>query len=234
MKTPIRIYKLKRIVKDQSSLLITLGVFILLLFVVLIFYGRYNEQKKEVELMNGEVKMLKNRYETLKYNKSLTEDQIKEFNLLLASLVPETEDFFSIIYALDQISEVSGFQITDYTIDVGNASREILTLNIVGKGNPESFLSFLREYHFTGGRLITSNKIQYGGVNAGNTKVTLNFYSKQYTINESIQVPQLSKQEIDKLNALKAKIKFQFSSSGFQSVSTDYSIKTNPFVLESK
>ena len=229
---PIHFYKIKRILIDQWTLFLSIGVFILLFIIVFIFYARFNEQNKEVNLMTGEVQMLKNRFDTLKYNQSLTEDQIKEYNKLLASLVPETEDYFSIIYALEQISLESQFTITDYTIDVSKTSKERLTIIAEGKGNPESFLTFLQDYQFAGGRLATSDKIQYGGLNSENTKVVLNFYSKQFTFNESLQVQQLSKEEIAKLNAIKKKIKFQFSSSGYQSVSTEYPSKKNPFTEE--
>jgi len=231
---PIRLYKIKRVLIDQWTLLLSFGVFILLIGIVFIFFARFNDQKKEVDLLTGEVNMLKNRFDTLKYNKSLTQDQIKEYNTLLASLVPETEDFFSIIYALEQISLVSQFAITDYTIDVGKTTRERLTITAEGVGNPESFLTFLQEYQFAGGRLVTSDKIQYSGANSTNTRVVLNFYSKQFTFNESVQVPQLSKEEIAKLEVIKRKVRFQFSSSGYQSVSTEYPLKNNPFSGESQ
>ena len=217
---------------EQWSLLVSLVVFIVLFLLVLVFYGSFNEQKKDVELLTGEVQMLKNRYDTLKYNKLVTEEQIKEYNKLLASLVPETEDFFSIIYALEEISASSGFMIKNYTIDVGNTTRERLTLSVEGKGSTDSFLAFLQEYQFAGGRLATSDKIQYGGANSSNTRVTLIFYSKRFTFDESVQVPQFSKEEIAKLEDIKQKVKFQFSSSAYQSISTDYEVKKNPFIQE--
>ena len=227
----IRLYKLKRILIDQRSLFISFGVFLVLFFLVLFFYGRFNEQKKEVDLMNSEVVLLKNRYDTLKYNKSLTEDQIKEYNKLLAQLVPETEDFFSIIYALEEISKVSHFLITDYTIDVNNTNSERLTLTAQGKGNSEDFLAFLQEYQFAGGRLATSDNIQYGGSLEGSTRITLNFYSKRYTIKESVQVPKLFKEELATLETIKQKVKFQIGSVG-DTTNTDYQVKNNPFTKE--
>lgn len=226
---PFRIYKIRRILIDQWSLLVSFFVFLLLLFVVFIFYARFNSQKKDVDLMSGEVLMLKNRFNTLKYNKSLTEDQIKEYNKLLASLIPETEDFFSIIYALEQISTASHFDIVNYEIDVGKTNKEKITLTAEGRGQPDEFLNFLQEYQFAGGRLVTSDQIQYGGINSGNTKITLNFYNKRFAFNETVQVPQLSKEEIEKLDAIKSKIKLQFSSSDYQSIDTDYAIKKDPF-----
>ncbi|MCX6732860.1 MAG: hypothetical protein NTV98_04955 [Candidatus Roizmanbacteria bacterium] len=227
---PVRFYKLKRILNEQWTLFVSIFVFFLLIIVVLVFYGQFNEQKKEVDLMTGEVQMLKNRFDTLKYNKSLTEDQIKDYNKLLASLVPETEDFFSIVYALEQISLASKFIISDYVIEIGKLSnRERITLNVTGKGDTEAFLRFLQEYQFAGGRLATSDKIQYGGTTTGGTKIALTFYNKRFTFNESVQVPQLSKEEIAKLEVIKQKVKFQFSSSGYQSISTEYPEKGNPF-----
>jgi len=232
MNIPIRLYKVKKILSTQRNLFISFIIFIFLFVIVFVFYSRFNEQKKEIELMDTEVKMLKNRFDTLTYNKSLTEDQIKEYNKLLASLVPETEDFFSIIYALEEISIVSDFRITDYTITINQKGGEKLTLIVTGSGNAESFLTFLKEYQFAGGRLVTSDKIQFDGGNSGNSRIALNFYNKQFTFNESIQVPQLSKEGIIKLEAIKKKIKFQFSSGGYQTVNTDYSTKKNPFLEE--
>jgi hypothetical protein len=229
MTIPIYLYKLKRILYDQKAFFISLGVFVLLFFIVLIIYAKFNSQKKEVDLMSNEVVMLKNRYDTLKYNKSLTEDQIKEYNKLLASLVPETEDYFSIIYAIEEISKESHFSITDYTIDVSSTTKEKLTLSVAGQGDTDAFLSFLQEYQYAGGRLATIDKIQYGGITAGNTRIALNFYSKRFTFNESVQVPQLNKEEIEKLEAIRKKVKFQFSSSGYQSIKTDYRMKNDPF-----
>lgn len=231
---PFQFYKIRRILTDQWQMILSFVVFLLLLIVVFIFYARFNAQKKEVDLMSGEVLMLSNRFNTLKYNKTLTEDQIKEYNKLLASLIPETEDFFSIIYALEEISRVSHFIITDYAIDVNKTNREKLTLTAEGRGNSEEFLNFLQQYQFAGGRLVTSDQIQYGGRNSGSTRITLNFYSKRFAFNETVQVPQLSKEEIQKLEVIKKKITLQFSSSDYQTVTTDYAIKNDPFSGENK
>ena len=229
MIVPIRLYKVKRIFINQRNFFLSFIITFILLIIVLVIFGRYNQQKKEVDLLNNEVKMLNNRYDTLKFNKTITEDQIKEYNLLLASLVPETEDFFSIIYALEQISLTSNFQITDYVIDVAKITREKLTLTVEGKGNTDDFLKFLQEYQFAGGRLITSDKIQYGGTISGSTKITLNFYSKSFTFNETMQIPKLLEVEIKNLSEIKKKIKFQFSTSNYQTVETNYKKTTNPF-----
>jgi len=232
MIAPLPYYKMRRIATEHWSVIVSFIIFILLSLVVFVFYARFNAQKKEVNLMSDEVLMLKNRFNTLKYNKSLTEDQIKEYNKLLASLIPETEDFFSIIYSLEEIGKSSGFHITNYVIDVGNTNKEKITLTAEGTGDLATFLSFLQQYQFVGGRLVTSDQIHYEGQNSRNTKLTLNFYNKRFAFNETVQVPQLSKEEIQKLDGIKKKIKFQFSSSAYQSVNTEYAVKKDPFTFE--
>lgn len=229
---PIRIYRIKRVLSDQRAFIISSFICIFLFLIVLLFYARFNAQLKEVDLMKNEMVMLKNRFDTLKYNKTLTEDQVKEYNKLLASLVPETEDYFSIIYAVEEISKASKFVITDYTIDVAKKTPERLTLSVEGQGDTDAFLAFLQEYQFAGGRLATIDKIQYGGLTIGHTRIALNFYNKRFTFNESVQVPQFNKEEIEKLDAIMAKVKFQYSSVAYQSADTNYEMKKNPFVRE--
>lgn len=215
------------IFREHWKVFLSLAICILLFFITLGIYGQFNTQKKEVDLLEGEVALLKNRYDTLKYNKALTEDQIKDYNKLLATLIPETEDYFSVIYALDEISRTSGFSITDYSIDVNASSKEKLTLSVEGKGDANAFLQFLNTYQFSGGRLATSDKIQYGGTGNTATRIALSFYSKRFAFNETVQVPQLSKEEVNKLSDIKAQVKTYSGGNTF--VDTDYTIKKDPF-----
>lgn len=223
----LTLFRLRMIFREHWKVFLSLGICVILSMVTLVVYGQFNAQKKEVDLLEGEVEMLKNRYDTLKYNKTLTEDQIKDYNKLLATLIPETEDYFSVIYALDEISKVSGFLITDYNIDVNSTSKEKLTLSVEGKGDANTFLQFLNSYQFNGGRLVTSDKIQYGGTGSTATRITLNFYSKRFAFNETVQVPQLTKEEIEKLNVIKNKVKTYTGGNTY--VDTEYTIKKDPF-----
>jgi len=229
MKLSLNVYKIKNIIRYQWTLFVSFFVLLLLFVVVLSYYKRFNEETKSTQLLSNEVQMLKNRYDTLKYNKTLTEDQIKEYNKLLVELIPESEDFFSIIVALEKISADSKFMVTDYVVNLKNSNKDKLTLTIVGKGDTEAFRSFLEKYQFGGGRLITSDKIEYGGNNSSNTRITLNFYSKRFAFNETLQVGLLSKTELDRLNSIRKKISMQYVPSESQIVDTDYSVKKDPF-----
>jgi len=226
----IRLYKIKNIIRAQWTVVVSFVVFLLLVIVVLVFYKKFNEETKSVDLLTGEVQMLKNRYDTLQYNKTLTEDQIKEYNKLLVNLIPESEDFFSIISALELISVDSKFSITDYVVDMSKPNKDKLTITIIGKGDTEAFRSFLEKYQFGGGRLITSDKIEYGGgSNSANTKISLTFYSKRFAFDETLRDTQLSKEELERLDKIKQKISLNFVSTDSQLVDTDYKLKKDPF-----
>ena len=229
MQPIIRWYKIDRFIRDQWRLLISIFICAILFVLVLVFYHTYNAQKDDVDLLSREVQLLKDRSDTLKQNMALTQDQIKSYNALLASLIPETEDYFSIIYALEDISQSTGFTITNYNIAVSNGAPEKLTLDVGGTGNADAFLNFLRDYQFSGGRLITSDKIQFSGGQNGATKIALTFYSKRFAFNETVQVPALTKAEISRLQDIKSKIHVEFSSGSYQTVSTDYTSKKDPF-----
>lgn len=204
--------------------LVSLGVVVLL---IMGSYKTYKESKNDFDVLIEEVKLLKNRSDTLQYNKTLTEDQIVVYNKILTSLIPETEDYFSIIYALETISQNTGFSIVSYTINLSNVSREKLSINIEGRGNPEDFKRFLGAYKYIGGRLITSERIEFSGVNFTNTRVSLNFYSKKFTFNESV-LPQLTKGDVSKLEEIKKKIKISFKENS-EPKKEEYEVKDNPF-----
>lgn len=224
---PINTRKIRFFFKDYWSTVLTLVSLVVILFLISLSYKNFKESGDQLTILQAEVNLLKNRSDTLKYNKSLTEDQIVAYNQILTSLIPEQEDYFSIIYALETIGSKTGFEIVGYTINLYKASREKISITIEGKGNVQSFLTFLKNYSYMGGRLITSERIEFSGTDFTNTKVALNFYSKQFTFNESV-IPQLSKEDITKLESIKNKVQVSFLENEDEE-STDYETKSNPF-----
>lgn len=226
MKNPFNLRKIRFFVRDYWTSLVTLAALIMIMLLLMVSYTSYKGSKEDLDILREEVNLLKNRSDTLKYNKSITEDQITVYNKILASLIPENEDYFSIIYALETISQKTGFSIVAYTINLSGSSREKLSLNIEGKGDLEAFKQFLNSYEFMGGRLITSEKIEFSGTNFTTTKVGLNFYSKKFSFNEAV-APQLSKDDISKLEQIKSKIQVSFATD--DASNTDYETQSNPF-----
>ncbi|MFA5136902.1 MAG: hypothetical protein WC489_05975 [Patescibacteria group bacterium] len=224
------IRKLRFFFRDYWVALVTLAALCIITFLVFVSYKIYKESKNRLDILQSEVALLKNRSDTLRYNKTLTEDQITEYNKILTLLIPEAEDYFSIIYALETISQKTGFNIVSYSITLSRVTPEKLSIAIEGKGNLDSFLVFLQNYEFAGGRLITSEKIEFSGVNFTNTKVALNFYNKKFTFNEAV-VPQLTNKEIERLEQIKKKIQISFkeSDSDLSNDPGSYSKDENPF-----
>jgi len=223
----VNLRKIRYFVRDYWPTLLTLLSLGIVILLIMASYKTYKESQNDLDVLSEEVKLLKNRSDTLQYNKTLTEDQIVVYNKILTTLIPETEDYFSIIYALETISQNTGFSIVSYTINLSNISREKLSINIEGRGNPDDFKRFLDAYKFSGGRLITSERIEFSGVNFTNTRVSLNFYSKKFTFNESV-VPQLTKGDIAKLEEIKKKIKISFKDESTPT-EEEYEVKDNPF-----
>lgn len=220
------IRKLKFFVRDYWQALLTLVVLGVMFILISATYKTLKVSGDNLAILKEEVNLLKNRSDTLNFNKSLTQDQITAYNKILTSLIPETEDYFSIIYALETISQKTGFNIVAYTINLSKISSEKLSLNIEGKGDVETFKRFLNEYEFGGGRMITSEKIEFSGANFTNTKVSLNFYNKKFAFNQAV-VPQLTKDDVNKLEAIKQKIQITFADTS--SATQDYEVKSNPF-----
>ncbi|OGK62457.1 hypothetical protein A2334_05470 [Candidatus Roizmanbacteria bacterium RIFOXYB2_FULL_38_10] len=227
MKNLINIRKIKFFLRDYWSTILTLVSIVVIILLVSSSYKSFKELSNQQAILKEEVNLLKNRSDTLKFNKSLTEDQIIIYNKILTSLIPESEDYFSVIYALETISQKTGFSITSYTINLSKSSREKMSIIIEGRGSLSAFLIFLRNYEYTGGRLITSEKIEFSGVNFTNTKVSLNFYSKKFTFNESV-IPQLSKKDIEKLEQIKQKVQITLKEDE-SDTPQEYETKDNPF-----
>ncbi len=97
---------------------------------------------------------------------------------LLQTLVPDIEDYFSIIYTLEELSRKTDFFIDSYTIQTGQSAPERLALKISGTGDNQAFLNFLREYNFGGGRLITASEIELKSSLQGSIDLEVYLYSQ--------------------------------------------------------
>lgn len=212
--------------RDYWSTLITVASLVILLVLISASYTTYKQSTNQLAVLQDEVKLLKNRNDTLNYNKTLTADQIETYNKILSTLIPESEDYFSIIYALETISKKTNFQIVAYTIGLSASAPDKIAITVEGKGSTQEFKQFLDGYEFTGGRLVTSEQIEFSGTTT-NTKVALNFYNKKYAFGETV-VPQLSKADIAQLDEIKNKIQVSFADSSTTN-NTSYETKENPF-----
>lgn len=176
---------------------------------------------------------------------------------VLQTLVPDIEDYFSIIYTLEELSRKTGFIIDSYTIQTGSSAPERLALKISGTGDSESFLNFLHEYNFGGGRLVTAREIELKTSQSGSIDLDVNFYtqSPKKTVATSVGAnsaaqkissivsgqgaspqsdtssPVNYQRALDRLAEIKAKVNVMIKDEVDATASADenYSTKDNPF-----
>ncbi len=213
--------------KRSISTIIALGGFVILCFILFFTYNLFAQASDAASKLDTEVVSLRQKVTILKNNKNLVSEQIDGYNQLLAQLIPDTEDFFTITYAIEKISQQSGFIVTGYTINISETSREKYSLIVEGQGNPNALLAFLKDYQFSGGRLVTNEKVEFSTEDTEKIKLSLNFYSKPInkTVTSTTQITPIDLQLMEKVKA-KTMVVFKAPDTG---ASEDYKTKTNPF-----
>ena len=205
---------------------------ILILFLVIPFFQQTLENKQKINDLNNEINLLTSKKNNLKLfaqNDLNIEKAIKILNYL----VPNEEDYFSILYALEKLSGKTGLLITSYVINLSDKNPNRLRLTVTGLGDINTFLDFLKEYNFGGGRLITSDNLSLNFQQQSEFKIDLIFY------NQKINTKNLSNLTIDdptffkKINELLAKTEFVLKESSEEAfLDINYPRKTNPFSIE--
>lgn len=198
-----------------------------LLIMCAVIIRAYTTVSSEVADIREEVVGLKTSLQTVQANSGELRNRLDTYNEILTTLIPEEEDYFSLIFALEQISRDTGFSILRYTISLDDSTEEKLAVSIEGVGDSVSFLRFLESYRYEGGRLITSEHIEAGSSNEGRTVVSLNFYHKALT-NLSETIEPIPNSEIARISEIEKKVNVSIKSN--ESVrSIQYPTKENPF-----
>jgi hypothetical protein len=182
-------------------------------------------QQKKDSIIN-EITTLENKKNIILTAKNIQNQNLpfEELNKALNTLLPNNEDYFSIIFALEKISQETGFQVIGYEINLKKSTDNKLAITITGIGDRNSFMNFIKNYRFIGNRLITIDNINFteGGMNQ--TKIDLNFYHSEnkklasyYQVNEKDK--KLLKEILEKTNILINE----------ESSPLNYETKDNPF-----
>ncbi len=228
MKLKIKPYFLRLLKENTPYLIGLITILVLLLFLIIINLPKITENQNQIEKLSQEVNELKrklNFINSLTINTKQLEEDIKFIN----TLIPGEEDYFSIIYALEQLSLKTGFLITSYRVNIKNSGANKLQLEVSGLGDRETFMKFLKEYNFAGGRLITSDKVELAEGISNETKINLTFYNKNVS-NEKINLINQNNQFLTEIRELRNKIQFSFTQSSPEAdLDYQYPRKTNPF-----
>lgn len=220
---------LKRLLKENAFYLVgNVFVFVLIIVTIKIGISGNSDYEKKITSLKTELNQLKNKVTLMNTTipSSLKLDEDLDF---LNKLIPNVEDYFSIVYSLEKLSQKSNFIITSYTVSVGSSTSQKLKLNVSGTGDSQAFIDFLKNYNFGGGRLITSDKIQLDPNFFGTIKIDLTFYTKNISSSQNLEI-EPDEKIFKELEALKSKVSFVFESN-VATAESDFSYprKQNPF-----
>jgi len=207
----------------------------MLLFIVALVFLLYNmdeipKRQASISLLDKEISDLKNKTKILESKGSASDEDLQNYSVLLNNLVPNTEDYFSIIYALEKLSEDTGFLISSYSINLQGSTGQKTKLKIVGKGNKDAFLKFLEKYNYGGGRFITSDKISLANQFSEGLTLDITLYNKNIPINEELTGRKPNLALIQEVKKIMDKVDFELKNNTEETKeSYDYPKKTNPF-----
>ncbi|MBI5123750.1 hypothetical protein HZA75_07865 [Candidatus Roizmanbacteria bacterium] len=228
MKNKIKPF-IRRLIRENIFYIIgNVFIFILIIITIKIGFTENFRYDKKITTLKTELNQLQNKV-TLMNTTIPSSDKLDEDLKLLNTLIPNIEDYFSIIYALEKLSQKSNFIITSYNVNVGNSTSEKIKLEVTGSGDSQSFINFLRDYNFGGGRLITSDKIKLDPNFFGSIKIDLTFYSKNVLTGKNLELS-ADEKIFKELETLKNKVNFSFeSNTATNSPDFNYPKKSNPF-----
>lgn len=213
--------------RDHIGYIIFDVVLILILILFFVFNThRITQNRQKVIALTKEVDMLRKKLNTLNSSNYSNAD-LKKYLTFLNTLIPNSEDYFSIIYSLEEISQKTNFIVTSYDINLKQSTANKLKLIISGTGDRQNFMNFLKSYTFSGGRLITSDKIELNSQVDKVIKVDVTFYNKKVDSKISNQST-ISLQSINEVASLYKKVNFTLKNQNTDNF-LPYPTKTNPF-----
>ena len=203
-------------------------IFVLIIIAIKIGFTENSNYNEKITTLKAELGPLRNEV-SLMSTTIPSSDKLDDDLKFLNTLIPNAEDYFSIIYSLEKLSQKTNFIVSSYIVNVGSSESETIRLGVVGTGDSQTFINFLKSYNFEGDRLITSDKIQLDPNFSGSQKIDLTFYNKKIEANNKFDMSANSN-IYKELETLKAKVNFNFNNSvATNSADLNYPRKTNPF-----
>ena len=205
--------------------------FILLISIFIVpsvIINTYSQNVEKINILEEELQEINSKKNALSFLSNTSTINIDEYYNIVSSLIPEAENYFTIIYALNNLADLTNFNITSYSLNLKESTKNKLSIEVTGIGNQSEFLNFLREYNLGGGRLITAEEITLNAEEFSGITLRLNFYNQKSSLFQSGNIDY--KDALSKIDNLKNKIKFNFQSEVKKETAVEeYPTKTNPF-----
>ncbi len=205
MKYNINPFLISLIKKNFLFFLVFLIFIVINIFLININQSRIVELKNKNTALEKDLDIYQKKLLIIQ-NLSSNEEKLDKFVKLLNNLIPDQENYFSIIYALENLSVKTGFNIVSYTLNVNLSNPEKIKITVSGLGSTQDFLKFLNEYNFAGGRLITSDSIELNNDSNELYKINLTFYNKKVVLTENFETNQLKEDVFKILNDIEKKV----------------------------
>lgn len=220
------------LIRENLPFLLLLAVnFLILIFLKNYYFQNYKKNLTRLAELETEVNRLikaKQKFANLKFPK----EKLDLYFTAVNNLVPEKENAFSIISALENLSSSTRFYITSYSINFPKLQEaKVNTVEVVvsGSGDPEAFSKLLEEYNFTSGRLITMDKLNFSASNVSDIKLVFQFHThKSPKLSNITQVVLPNNEEIDWFEKVVALLKTS-STLPLDLEEIVYTTKPNPF-----
>lgn len=212
--------------ENAPYILMTLTILFSLFFVPRYMIGKYFQNKTEIGKLEEKINQEKVKQNILLASQNEEIQNIDEDVRILKSLIPDSENHFTIIYALEELSKQTNFIITAYSLNLTNSNTDKTSVTVTGIGDQEAFLRFLENYNLAGGRLITAEKIEFNQNQPGGSNIVLNFYSKKVSSAEDLNVNY--EEVLRKMAQIRSKVNIAFQSPEDE-ISEAYPVETNPF-----
>lgn len=178
---------LRGLIKDHFGyIFFNLGLIFLIIIFFYLNFPRITQNTKKIKTLQKDVYLLQNKLNTLN-SSNINPNNLKIYLSFLNRLIPNSEDYFSIIYSLEKISQQTNFIVLSYTVNLKQSTKNKLKLSIEGSGNHDAFVKFLSSYNFSGGRLITSDRLELNPQLEGVLKIDVAFYNQKVNASDTNQ-----------------------------------------------
>ncbi len=161
--------------KYISVVLFVLLDIVFILFLVYLGYKIYGVYS-ETQALKAEIDQLKSSSLLIKNNKDLLEDNISEYNAILDKMIPDSETYFQVISTLEQLEDRMGVNVESYSINLPETTEEKMSLTLTISGTKESIETLFENYRYSGGRLITNEKLEYSREGLESTTFIVNMF----------------------------------------------------------
>jgi len=210
------------------AIILLFGIFIIPSLLI----GSYTKNAENIYRLEEEIKISNSKKKALAFISDSKLQDIDEYYNVVSTIIPESENYFSIIYSLNKLSQLTNFNITSYSINLKESTKNKISIEVTGVGNQNEFLEFLKEYNFGGGRLITAETISLNQREFSGITLKLNFYNKKASLAQQRSADY--QQILREIDQIKEKVRFTIlddtaTDLTSEDVDSNYPTKTNPF-----